>query len=752
MYYSIKELIVGNKLRNRKDSEEEKDFRDRKASEEEKDFRDRIEYETYMGLKNWEKRKKNFSKRDDCIYKQTGACSEFSNDWLIINKPLIESDAKWLSKQRNTKIDLELAYKYMLELAERFKQLLSKVELMDCWVSQLCRAKQRKDHPEYNYKKEDNEKGKNEKSVSRVNYCNECRRKIQELIIDEWCKEEDEKEFVKQLPDQIAFLRQNLLYNGRIESRRVNSRLKKVKDVIKQFSKAMDLGEIKERIKLSTEEEERLEKEAIEQAYKMVFLERTWDVETCIEIILSKIYEEIDSNMPVLNIKVKSNEEKTEKQKNENDEKETLEEQKNKKQKKKKKEKSEEEKRRDWIKGECEKYFIEKGNGYTWQLTENAVMKLSRLEDREKCLDLMNYTITINASMCSELNWIISKSEVKKETLEVRAGFVYGGGAITKLLKQKDVKTINPFVACLLWKESRVSFERLFEVRPVEITYQDKRVMNAYLETRERIRLERKSNVLLDLSERLGRINFETVYGKDYEEKDCFWYTPMITKEPRRICMELCDCSKIRFTLEYSSVIEEPLVSEMPFSGAMQSMLLREEKEAEEIATNAGYETIWDYLKYCAEMMVRKYCDTNLGISYPVFQKIKCFAKMTIQIYPLILERLDGKLQIEFVAMFTKNKDAGKLDINLVECIADALWDNKEEMKKDEEDIKDYIQSVVVEKCVKWNESEKVFSDLMMNLPGFFEYIYEKPTIINESVYANNKLVGKYLPTIAYIE
>lgn len=675
-------------------------------------------------LGEWENRKKYFIKRDDYIYQQTNGCDNFYNKWLIINDTLIKSDSEWLSKQSITKIDLDLAYKYMEELTNRFEPLLKKVELMQNWVSDLCHAIQQRDHPEYNYNKEDSKKITLEKTNFRVRHSFKWEGKITQNIIEKWCVEKEDKDFLKQLEEHgqfSKFLIPNLLYNGRIELRKANGYLKKVKEIITKFCEDENLKEIKEEKNLSVEVEEQLRKKAKKYAYKMIFSERTWNIETCIEILLSKIYEEIDTNKPVLKLLSTDNEEK-----------------------------KEQEKRRDWIKKESEKYFIEEGNGYTWRLTEKAVMKLSELEDKEKCLDLMNYAITINVSMCSELNWIISKSEARKSTLERMAGFVGGGGAITKLLKQKDVKTINPFMACLLWKASNISFTRLFEVKPVKITYQDEKLINVYLENKEEIifqdleRFTQGFDTSLEFAKIIAKSDMEYVYGKDYEKEQRFWYSPMVDKKPLQVCIEICNTEKVKVMVEYSSFSIEPYFFDFPYSGPMQGILMMEQTKQEYIVKNSGFDNLLDYLKYCAEMMVRNFCDTTLAIPYSVFQEIKCFAKITVKILPFIIKTQDGKLQLEFALVYVKNNPKKRL-ITSINQEKDSIWDTLEDLKKDTERLKELIETSAIETYVKWNEKEQVFSDFTMNLPGFFEYVYMEPRFINESVYENRTLLKECL-------
>ena len=631
---------------------------------------------------------------------------------------------------------MEVACAYLKVLEERLYNTLVEVEQWSVYISHICRVRQKTEHPELEPEEGESQEAKWEKSRLRVNCRNGYKQEIMDDIMNRIQMKGVNTEFMKQ-ENLYLFLLDNLLYNVRkgFAAHGIPNELKAVNKIIRGYAK---LWQAEEKIKVikSKINHANIKKMAREKAYKMLFLSRDWNMETWIEIIFLKFYKEIENKKQSLKGKIFDDEPENETESKDGRKKGELD---NKSLNNRKK----------WLISEGQKWFKEIGNNYTWQLTEEAVDALVEVEEEEKRLDLMNYVITVDKSKFSKVNWMIRKGYDTREALEIEAG-LHGGQIIKKMEEEKNIE-IYPFLICLFWEKSNISFGEFFKLSLLETTIQDNKIKEAYYSQAFGYNdiLDPKKKGLekdfsMDFNKLMYHIDMIARYGNKYEQTNHFWYTPMMNKTPDCICIELYNNEKIVVVVEYSSFIKEPIKFELPYTAVMWSMLMLKEEHRMKIVKEAGYETLREYIKYCAEMVVRKYCISFLGISYFKFQEIKCFAKITITIKPLIYKRPDGKFMLECILCFRKNKREGELSIDTVKRF-EQLWDKAEDMQASKEMIQEKLESFAIHACFNWNKEAKVFSEHAMSFSDFYEFIYDKVTYTDESVYENQEKAGKYL-------
>ena len=630
-------------------------------------------------------REKAFKQMGDGLYRCLNSMGEEQKECILINEHLIEDDKEWWSEQGNAKIDMELACKYQKVLEKRFYKPLLVIKQLDSKVTQLCEILRDKKHPELRHKKEDSEVVRRKKADARAEKFNEYSKEIRRKIFQEFLKNGCDPSFLEYMRNPYSFLRNNMLFNcrkgGTTCIRRARNSVNLIIESYLESEKITD--EIKGE-KIKKLKEESIKKEAREIACDFIFLKREWDAKLWMELIFLKFYKDINAKKSGL----KNVDEKT------------LEE------------------RRIWIREESKKWFVEQENKYSWQFTEKAVMELDELEDKGEKLDLLNYTITLNLSMNSEINMIISHSDVGKSALGIEFGVAKATRGITKRLQQKDVKDMNPYVACLLWKLSNVSFERLFQIAATNMTNKDRKLMNAYKEARK------PKNCMEELMLGLEEIEVNS-------EKDDFWYIPKRKRRIRAVCIELAGPEKIKITVEYLGL--DTWVIELPYSNAMERIANMKDERVNKILELAEFETKESLMKYCADMVVRNYCREYFGISYEVFQSIKCYANVTITIYPLVFCKPDGNLQVGYVGKFMRNQGTRFGGDGYIEVYEKQVWQNREVMEKEWEEVRRKMGVLLKEEWLKDNAHKKYYSEYAMQQPDFFEFIYKEPYIIGES-------------------
>ena len=648
-------------------------------------------------------REKTFKQKGDGLYRCVNRWGEEKERCILINESLIEDDEKWMSEQGNAKIDMELACKYEKTLEERFYQGLFKIEQWSNKVIQLCEIMREKKHPELRHKKGDSEEIGMEKADERADVFDDYSRRIERDIVEKFRNKGCDMSFVEEyrkaffqgfnVPleetrSKAYFLRNNMLYNirkgGEAEQNHIEKVQKKVNAVIKSYCKTQAIKEKITGKDITDIDKKRIRKNAREAACEFIFLQKNWDVKLWMELIFLKFYKEIQDKKPKVAFV-----EGTRKI-----EKELLGE------------------RREWIKKECKKWFAEKGNYDIWQFTEKAVMELTELEDEDKRLDLMNYTIKPDSSIYPEIEMIIAHGDVKQEGLECEAGFY--GRLLPKVLKGKDETNMNPYVACLLWKKCNVPFSRMFQITPIAITYKDKKVMTAYKEVRKP-------------KHSIGAIS---VALEDNPNKSDFWYIPKKYRRLSQVCIELSGPEKIKITVEYFNL--ESLAIELPYSNAMERISNLEDEKVAEILEMAEFGTKEELIKYCAEMVVRNYCREFFGIPYHVFQRIKCHADVTITIHPLVFYKPDGTIQVGYAGSFKRNQMTRSGGCDYIELYEKQVWKNREELEKDWEKVKEQIILLLKEKWIEINEEKKYYSEYAMHMSDFFQVVYKEPYIIEE--------------------
>lgn len=642
-----------------------------------------------------EDREKFFVKKGDCLYRYVNTWGEEQRECILINEKLIKDDKNWLGEPGNVTIDLELACKYQKVLEERFYHALLIIEELNNKVSQLCHIMLKKEYPEFQYKKEDGEELKRVKSRFRVEKMNDYSFEINDKIINQFKKAGCDSSFLEEDGESYFFLRDNMLYNCRKEDenkekkRHIRDVKKSVNTVIENYRAEKEIEDSIIGKDITDANRERIKKDARKIAYKFIFLRRDWGVYIWFELIFLKFYKELTEKKPDLkfedNAKCSS---------------ESLKE------------------RKDWLREESKKWFVEKENNYTWQLTEKAVMKLEELEEQDKRMDLMNYTIRLNLHMFSKINMIIMHSDVMKKTLDSELGL--SERATTKRLQRSDVKDMNPYVACLLWKESNVSFERMFWITAINVTNQDRKIIDAYRE----VKTPKNSFSAIALS-------IEELEANSHQS--AFWYMPKRDAYISRVCIELSGPEKIRMTVEYASAIVEPLVIELPCSYAMMRISELDDEKAAKIAEMAELGTKEALIKYCAEMMVRKYCREFLGLTYQRFQKIKCHANVTITIYPLVFYKPDGNIQVGYVVRFEGNEMTRSVGGECIGLYEKQLWKDRESLEEDWENVKEQMISLLKEEWIEINKSKKYYSEYAIHRSEFFQVVFNEPYIIGEN-------------------
>ena len=656
-----------------------------------------------------EDREKYFVQKGDCLYRCVDSMGNEKKTCILINEELIKSDEKWYREQRNAEIDMEMACKYQKVLEERFYKVLLIIERLEGKVKHFLGICREKEHPEFRHKEEDRQQIRDAKAKTRADVFSEYCEGIFKKIIDKFEVKGYETSFLED-HNQREFFLNNMLYNCRKEEENIEKQnhisnvVDSVNGGIKAWCEEKKIKEVKiieikiieiKKIGDKDIDESRkrfLKREARKKSCEFIFLPRKWGMKLWMELISSKFYKEIRDNKPKLDIDREKNSCGEEKPKSRNE----------------------------WIRVESKKWFVEKGDRYTWQLTEAAVMKLEELKDQEKRMDLLNYTIKVNLSILPEMNMIITHSDEQKQLLDMEIGYGAGSRRFTKTLQHEKVKDIYPYVVCLAWKKSNVSFERVFQIAAIDKTNKDRKVMDAYSE------IQQPKNLFDAIS--LGIDHMEA----KPDEKD-FWYMPRKDAGISSVDIELIGSGKIKCTVEYSSFIVEPLVMEIPYSKAMELISKMNEEKIAEMLDLTEFETKEALIKHCADMVVRNYCKEFLGIPYELFQEVKCYANLTITIHPLIFCKPDGKREVGYVGFFKRNQGTRFAGDGYIAIYEEQVWQAQEALDKDWEDVKGKIGMLLKEKWLTDYEQKKYYSEYAMSMTDFFEYNYEEPYIVGEN-------------------
>lgn len=642
-----------------------------------------------------EDREKAFKQMGDGLYRCLNSFGEEKRQCILIDKHLIENDIIWWNEQGKAKIDMELACKYQKVLEERFYDALLLIEQLDSKVTQFCEILRDREYPEFQHKKEDSEEIKDAKRKFRAEVFDDYCCKIREKIIENFREAGYEESFLKK-PGQHGFWCQNMLYNCRKDDEN-KEKQKHITKVINCVNMALESGckenNIEDEITASSISDDRraqIKKKARNISCGFIFLSRDWDIKLWMELFFLKYYKEMNDKRPGL---------KTDMVKGGYDE-ESL------------------KKRRSWIRKESTEWFVQKENRYTWQLTEEAVKNLVELESKEERMELLNYTIRVNLSTLTKINVIITHSDTPKKALDSEFGLK--PGAFTRRLQQQTVKDMHPYVACLAWQESHVPFEELFQIIAINKTHKDEKVIQAYNE----VSIPESLNDALALTSK---------HMEAKPDKRNFWYMPKRDARIARICIELSGPDQIKCIVEYASFKVEPLVINLPYSYGMENIANLKEEKMAELLELAEFETKEALIKYCAEMMVRNYCREYFGIPYEVFQQIKCYANVTITVYPLVFCKPDGRIQVGYAGYFKRNQMTRFGGDGYIEIYEDQVWQDREALEKDWQEVREKMGVFLKEEWLKDNAPKKYYSEYAMQQPDFFEYIYKEPYIVEES-------------------
>ena len=633
-----------------------------------------------------EERERAFKQKGEYLYRCVNSVGEEQRQCILLNEYLIKDDKMWLDEQGNPPLDLELACRYEKVLEERFYKVLLVIEKLDSKVAQLCHILQEKRYPKYQNEEEDSEEIRKAKEVFRVGKYNEFRREVRWKIIDEFANPGVDPSFIEN-NSETYFLRDNMLYNSRKNvAGCIKNVRNKVNAVIKSYIKLEELSEKK----FEASEKESIKKKARQLACDFIFLQRDWDVELWMELIFLKFYKWIENNKPEI---------KWDAEQRKFDQGSLTE-------------------RRDWISTETEKWFVEKGNKYSWQLTEKAVMELEELEDREKKLDLLNYIIHINLDMNSEINMIITHSDIGKSKLGLEFGVSEGARGVTKRLQQTAVKDMNPYIAALLWKTSNVSFGRLFQFNAIHVTHKDRKLINAYRE------VKKPRSLMGELALWIEEIEADP-------KKDEFWYIPKRKRWITQVCMEIAGPDKIKMTVHYLNL--DTCVIELRYADAMERIANLPDDRMAEMLELSEFETKEALIRHCAEMVVRNYCKEYFGIPYERFQKIKCHANVTITIHPLVFYKPDGTILVGYCGEYMRNQMTWSGGNGYIEVYEEQNWQDREALAKDWEAVTGKMEADLKEKWIEDHAHKKFYSEYAMQMPDFFDIVYEEPYRIGES-------------------
>lgn len=516
-----------------------------------------------------EDRTKFLRQKGNSFYRYVNTWGEEGKECILVNEAEIREDTAWLKKQNkleNCEIDLELACAYQKDLEEWYLEILMKMDMLSNRIHSLCVAIRKEQKPQYDYMEGDNEEEKATKTDYRVVYHNAYKK----LVITDIAAN-----LKKSTEDIYNYLNGQKLYRLRklenYEDGFIDNLSSVVETVVTQYWNMLETNEKSYMYDWEEKEEEKrkslligLKRQARRLSYKEVFLNRTWNVETWMELIFCKFYQELNWSKPKVD-------------------------------------------RKKWIDKETKKWFyIEEKSENVWRLTREAVLKLEELKEEER-QHLMNYKIVPDISMYKDINEKMNRCKIKREYLEKKAG-ISEKGIYKRLMGM--VKVMEPFTACILWKECKLFFKEFFQITEVETP-------NEEAEFRSVCR-----KVLDDTATLSDRIFNPERFEKNFNENN-FWYTPMFENNPIEINIWLDNLKKVKLKVIYATFLMEPLVIELPFSGVMKSIEKFDQKKIAEITSQTGYETKEEILQYCGEIMARNYCKIFLGISYEVFQKIK---------------------------------------------------------------------------------------------------------------------------------
>lgn len=511
-----------------------------------------------------------FFEKSKGFYQYVNQYGNKTDEFILINETEIKNDYAWMKEknvQKKDKIDLELARTYQKVLEERYYKIIVEMETLANRIHYLSVAIRQEEKPEYNPSELDSEEEKANKADYRVVYHNLYRKLIVTDIAGKLKKNiEDINSYL--YDEKLYVLNKKENYGKRFMEEFSNA----VEEVVTEYWNLLETDEDRY---MSAKKEQRKKDEKLiqksarrkaeEAAYNQIFLYRTEKVENWIELLFLKFYQELDARKPFEN-------------------------------------------RKEWLANETKVWFeIEEKSENVWKFTKEAVGKLTELEDEAKRLDLMNYRITPNVLFYEKIKEKILEYDIKKDYLESKAA-VSEKGIIKKL--NGKMKVMEPFTACVLWKECNVSFEQFFRITPVEIPKREEE-------------FRRVCKEIIDKTEKLSdKVFTHSRYKKNFDEND-FWYTPMLEFSPIEICINLSSLERVKIIITYGTFLMEPVVIELPYSKAMKKIMRLEDENIEKILKDTGYETKEELLQYCAEIMARNYCKIFLGIPYDEFQNRK---------------------------------------------------------------------------------------------------------------------------------
>lgn len=520
-----------------------------------------------------EDREKFLEKKGDCYYRYVNSFGREERACIIINEEIIKEDTAWMekhNKSRNDRIDLELACAYQKELEGQYLEILEEMDVLSDRLQSLSIALRKEQIPELNPSEEDTKEEKSKKSDYRVVFHGFYR----DLLIADIAKYLE----LKEKPEDIAaYLYGEKLYwfkSNRNYAKEFREELSNTLEMV--VKKNWNWMETDENAYMRDWKESQNEKRkykqrwikrrAREKSYEQIFLDRDWGLETWMELVFCKFYHELNDHKPREN-------------------------------------------KKKWFNEKSKEWFYSAGKN-AWGLTKEAAMGFIECDDEEKRLDLLNYRIVLNVSMYEEISDRLMRYGIKRDYLEKKAAI--GEKGINK--RFKGSVEMEPFTACTLWKECKFNFKNFFLVKEIAAPMKE-------LEFRNKVEAVLNDGVTIT-----DRIDNPKRFEKNFDE-NFYWYTPMYKVNPIKICVWLDSLKKVKIKVDYATCLMEPLMIELPYSGVMRSIDQLNEEKMDKMIEQTGCKTKEEILQYCAEIAARNYCKTILGISYEVFQRIKCDKK-----------------------------------------------------------------------------------------------------------------------------
>lgn len=267
---------------------------------------------------------------------------------------------------------------------------------------------------------------------------------------------------------------------------------------------------------------------------------------------------------------------------------------------------------------EKEWFIFYEGNINRWGFKETALKRIIREDTSanwENLRCLVEYWFTVRQDDYGRIYEEISRNaEVQMKELEIICRSP-NSRLITRLLKEKDIKTMSPFVSFVIWKASKVPLKAWYKITECTRTGREH-----FLEDIYENKVETSIYDFLWYSRNHGEVSYE-------ELRHAFWLQPVQHEMIRAVNIASQGKEYIKLTIDFASAIREPLELTLPTSGGMRSLYELKPETVQEIVDAMEFSSRTELFRYCADFIVKRYCSKFLGMNYYEYYKRRSFAE-----------------------------------------------------------------------------------------------------------------------------